>query len=129
MHAIIAFLLVLVILLVILLGFWWAFKQDEPAASRPNKKETEIPLYQCHKRVRAFKIGRIVEPSRRQVFIGSAAAGLLSSPDFRHTATVRAEYFEKHKPRPGGFYILYEDGYESYSPAQAFESGYTRIDG
>ena len=27
----------------------------------------------------------------------------------------------------GGYYVRYEDGYESWSPAQAFEEGYTRI--
>ncbi|MCK9988658.1 MAG: hypothetical protein AzoDbin1_05130 [Azoarcus sp.] len=29
----------------------------------------------------------------------------------------------------GGYYVVYEDGYKSFSPAIAFESGYTRIDG
>jgi len=27
----------------------------------------------------------------------------------------------------GGYYVRYEDGYESWSPAKAFEEGYTRI--
>lgn len=42
---------------------------------------------------------------------------------------VDAEYLKKHDPQPGGYYITYEDGYESYSPAAAFEEGYTRIGG
>lgn len=28
----------------------------------------------------------------------------------------------------GGYYVRYEDGYESWSPAKAFEEGYTEID-
>jgi xanthine/CO dehydrogenase XdhC/CoxF family maturation factor len=28
----------------------------------------------------------------------------------------------------GGYYVLYEDNFESWSPAKAFEEGYTRID-
>ena len=32
-------------------------------------------------------------------------------------------------PHVGGYYVLYEDGYESFSPAKAFEEGYTRFDG
>lgn len=40
---------------------------------------------------------------------------------------VAAEYVEKHKPTVGGYYVRYADGYESYSPAEAFEGGYTRI--
>jgi hypothetical protein len=42
---------------------------------------------------------------------------------------VNAEYLQKHKPRVGGYYVRYADGYESFSPAQAFEEGYTLMDG
>ena len=27
----------------------------------------------------------------------------------------------------GGYYVRYEDGFESWSPAEAFERGYTRV--
>jgi hypothetical protein len=27
----------------------------------------------------------------------------------------------------GGYYVVYEDGYKSFSPASAFENGYTRL--
>ena len=27
----------------------------------------------------------------------------------------------------GGYYVVYEDGYKSFSPAGAFESGYTPL--
>lgn len=27
----------------------------------------------------------------------------------------------------GGYYVLYEDGFESWSPAEAFEKGYDRL--
>ena len=40
---------------------------------------------------------------------------------------VSQEYIDKHHPQEGGYYVQYEGGYESYSPAEAFESGYTRI--
>jgi len=33
----------------------------------------------------------------------------------------------KHKPEVGGYYVVYADGYKSFSPAQAFEEGYTRV--
>jgi hypothetical protein len=39
---------------------------------------------------------------------------------------VSAEYLAKHKPEVGGYFVVYTDGYESYSPAKAFEEGYTR---
>lgn len=37
------------------------------------------------------------------------------------------EYMRKHKPQVGGYFVQYEDGYKSFSPAEPFESGYTRI--
>jgi hypothetical protein len=40
---------------------------------------------------------------------------------------VSSAYMAKHDPQPGGYWVRYEDGYESYSPAEAFEGGYTRI--
>lgn len=43
--------------------------------------------------------------------------------------TVDAAYVRKHQPQVGGYYVVYEDGYKSFSPAAAFEGGYTRIDG
>lgn len=37
------------------------------------------------------------------------------------------EWMTKHNPVVGGYLVLYDDGYCSFSPAEAFESGYTRI--
>lgn len=39
---------------------------------------------------------------------------------------VSREYVLKHNPKVGGYYVVYADGYKSWSPAQAFEEGYTR---
>jgi len=46
-------------------------------------------------------------------------------PNARTRFRVSAEYLAKHKPTSGGYYVVYKDGYESFSPAQAFEEGYT----
>lgn len=40
---------------------------------------------------------------------------------------VPADYVAKHNPQADGYFVQYEDGYKSYSPAQAFENGYHRI--
>lgn len=40
---------------------------------------------------------------------------------------VSEEYVTKHNPQSGGYFVVYEDGYKSFSPAKAFEEGYTRI--
>jgi len=87
-----------------------------------------LPLYQCHKQVRAFKInlieqGKLNEPTQ---FTGGSY-WLLSTPPNGQAVEVPAEYVAKHKPEVGGYFVVYDDGYTSYSPAKAFEEGYTRI--
>lgn len=45
----------------------------------------------------------------------------------RSCSPMSPEYVAKHKPEVGGYYVVYEDGYKSFSPAGAFESGYTPL--
>lgn len=82
--------------------------------------ERQLPQYQCHKKVSALKIAEL-----RPVVGGSA---ILTPADAGYVRfEVDQEYVAKHKPQVGGYYVVYEDGYRSYSPAKAFEEGYTRI--
>lgn len=37
-------------------------------------------------------------------------------------------YLNTHKPEVGGYYVVYRDGYQSFSPAKAFEEGYTLVE-
>jgi len=41
---------------------------------------------------------------------------------------VSRDWMLKHNPTPGGYYVVYNDGYASFSPAEAFETGYELID-
>lgn len=34
-----------------------------------------------------------------------------------------ANWYVKHEPNVGGYIVVYEDGYTSYSPAEPFEKG------
>jgi hypothetical protein len=70
--------------------------------------------YQCHKQVWAFKITNIKE-------------GVLWC-DNGVMKPVSQEWLNKHKPKIGGYYVIYGDGYTSYSPAKAFEDGYTLME-
>lgn len=36
------------------------------------------------------------------------------------------KYINKHEPKVGGYFVVYPDGYESFSPAPAFIDGYVR---
>lgn len=79
--------------------------------------QAEMPRYRCHKEVHALKIAAILHDQF------GAVVSTDTGPPFR----VDPAYVEKHKPQVGGYYVVYADGYKSFSPAQAFEEGYTRI--
>lgn len=80
----------------------------------------ELPRWKCHKEVQAFKITGI-----RVVPETLGAKALITGDGLE--VQVSGEYMKKHRPQIGGFYVIYDDGYQSFSPAPAFESGYARI--
>jgi len=79
----------------------------------------DLLKYKCHNAVGAFLIVTM-EPG------DDGRVRLTGSPS-RLCAQVDACYMLKHTPKVGGYYVLYEGGYESWSPAQEFEDGYTDI--
>lgn len=82
----------------------------------------EMPKYQCHKKVWALKIKAIGEGSSNSEF------AILKFEDAGYgPLPVSADWYFKHKPQVGGYYVVYEDGYKSFSPAAAFEAGYSLI--
>lgn len=81
--------------------------------------KSSLPRYKCHKEVQAVKIASIERGTHDAVLIPAS----VEIPSF----SVSAEYLAKHNPQIGGYFVVYEDGYESFSPAKAFEEGYTRI--
>lgn len=83
-----------------------------------------MPLYQCHKKVSALKIVEVI-PSK-EIPEGYSATILMFEQPFE-PIKLDIDYVKKHNPQVGGYYVVYEDGYTSYSPAVPFESGYTRI--
>ncbi len=80
-----------------------------------------LPRFKCHKEVHAAKIAGI-EPKGM-----TEGAVLRFEPKNLASIEVSAEYLRRHKPKVGGYYVVYHDGYESWSPAEAFEDGYTRL--
>lgn len=81
----------------------------------------ELPLYRCHKEVHAAKIDSV--ECGRSDRNGPGCTLVTSSGSIPVSET----FMYKHNPEPGGYFVVYEDGYQSYSPAKAFEEGYTRI--
>jgi hypothetical protein len=95
-----------------------------------NEIVVEMPKYKCHKEVHALKIKAIqfdrdIAKAENRETDGHA----MITPSEKGYAPFRVEYdwLRKHEPQVGGYYVVYADGYKSFSPAKAFEEGYTRI--
>lgn len=80
----------------------------------------EMPKYECHKKVWALKINSFIRDRGQITGFTPADAGY-------GNVELSQDYIEKHKPVEGGYYVVYPDGYKSFSPASAFEGGYRRI--
>lgn len=80
--------------------------------------QQRLRRYKCHKQVLAAKILKVEEIAFSDTYDIrlKTDAGNVDVP---------AGWAHKHKPRSGGYYVRYEDGYTSYSPAAAFEAGYS----
>lgn len=83
--------------------------------------QREMPKYKCTKIVHALKIKWIV------YHVNTGTATITPEEDGFSKINVPAEYIDKHNPKIGGYYVVYEGGYKSWSPGDVFEAGYTRI--
>lgn len=84
--------------------------------------QIEMPKYASHKKVQALHI-----------------AALEIHEDGSATIAPKEDRFASFRTRPGwadrfegtdsdpGVYVVYEDGFTSWSPTSVFEAGYTRI--
>jgi hypothetical protein len=86
--------------------------EDEAQAEAP---QIEMPKYQCHKQVWALKIAEV--DGAKLTFADERFAPLFVDP----------KTFSRYNPVPGDYYVVYDDGYTSVSPAKAFEEGYSLL--
>lgn len=103
--------------------------RDNPLNEMPLP-QTKMPRYQSHKKVWALKIKSIIfdaDLARADNRETDGSALIVPEESLYAPFKVDAAYVHKHDPKVGGYYVVYEDGYKSWSPAEAFESGYTRI--
>lgn len=88
-----------------------------------NDCGTQMPRYKCTKEVWALKIKEI-HPCTEGSDLGAMIVPFEEGFAPFH---VDAAYRARHAPVVGGYYVVYKDGYASFSPAVAFEEGYTRL--
>ena len=82
----------------------------------------QMPRYKCHKEVWALKIKWISE-----VDIETQTVKLYVEEPY-DPIEVSYTWICKHQPTKDGYYVVYKGGYASWSPNEAFESGYTLIE-
>ena len=99
---------------------------SESAAMAGN--QTELTQWKSHKKVWAEQVlaARDNGPNCESAFVGDThIVWLLANGGYIH---VSEELKHRGGDNPvGGYYVRYEDGFESWSPAKAFEEGYTKI--
>lgn len=78
-----------------------------------------LPKWKSHKVIEAAPIETIIR--------GDGRGAVLELAGVDEPITVDQAYMDKHEPQEGGYYVRYPDGYESWSPAEAFEEGYTLV--
>lgn len=118
----------------------------------PTTTQSSLPRYKCHKEVNAVKIAaiefapmpRFLRATCRGCFAlgtacgncerctwerehGSSRNAVITPEGEFPSFVVSGEFMAKHKPVAGGYFVVYADGYESFSPAKAFEEGYTLV--
>ena len=89
----------------------------------------EMPRYKCHKEVWALKIKAVEQAPADQERCHAGGDWYLVPEDEGYGPVLvgHDEYVAKHKPEAGGYYVVYADGYKSFSPAKAFEDGYSKV--
>jgi len=83
---------------------------------------TEMPRYKCHKEVHALKLAAVT--------VQEDGSAIIQPTDVHYSSFLAGSKFvERFKGTDDdpGYYVVYEDGYESWSPTKAFEDGYTAI--
>ena len=89
---------------------------------KDDDTQKQLPLYECHKTVRAAKITEIKKfKDHGNTFYTLVFGEIVGRSNFV------SEWVKKFNPEVGGYYVLYDDGYSSYSPAGPFEKGYNKV--
>ena len=89
--------------------------------------QVQLPRWQSHKKVWADKIIAQVASCAVDGANRIETWKLASGAEVVTGGNLRSRVPSGQNP-VGGYYVRYDDGFESWSPAQAFEEGYTKIE-
>lgn len=83
----------------------------------------EMPRYRSHKEVWALKIAAIE-------FAEDGSAKIAPVDKGYGIVEVDANFKARFQGNENdlGYYVVYKDGYKSWSPTEAFDEGYTKVD-
>ena len=92
-----------------------------------EENQMEMPRYKCHKEVHAVQIGNVYPTPKNSDGVWDHSFVIEPTDGSFAPIRIDEQWYLKHAPHPNGYYVVYEDGYTSFSPQEAFEKGYTRI--
>jgi len=112
------------------------FAEAAKVAKECDGTASPLPEYRSHKHVYALKIKEVISAPKPTIEELDAIlngngrediGGFIVPEDRFAPIAVSRDWLSKHEPQVGGYLVFYKDGYRSFSPAQAFEEGYTRV--
>lgn len=93
-----------------------------------------LAFWMCHKVVAAGKIVEVIfgerahEANTTPVKFPEALRIMTADGTPAETPVCPGDkFFARGTPSVGDYYVVYEDGYTSWSPAKAFEDGYEKV--
>lgn len=91
-----------------------------PAAATQPARYTR---YKCHKEV----FGLLIREIRHEFSHGKDVALLVPQEASFEPVQVTSEWAVNHNAVAPGYFVIYDDGYQSWSPVEAFEKGYLPV--
>ena len=89
--------------------------------------QVQLHKWKCHKEVWADRIRAVIVLSPIDERIAPTNHDVTLRLDGGGEIGVSKTFIARGIPSVGDYFVQYDDGYQSWSPAKAFEEGYTRL--
>ena len=86
---------------------------------------SQLAEWKSHKIVRA---GKLLQQPEDDTSLSEVILTVEDGNGAPCNVGVPRNFFSRSAPSRGDYVVIYDDGYKSWSPAKAFEEGYTRIE-